>query len=316
MEFVDQSSVSLVQSNASDMMVAKAAWVSNFGDNGIPALPKDLESIKWKQNSASRDNNVDYLDEVDQKRVEGLINFLYRERHMSPFEHGSLTFVIDTPIFVAREFMRHRTFSYNETSGRYKQLEPRFYLIDSDRPLAQTGKVGAYRFEAGTDDQYGTVFANHTLAYANAWRAYQNVLEAGVAKEVARNVLPVGTMTQFYVTGNPRNWMQFFLLRNDPNALHEIREVAVEIERLFSEQMPMTHAAFKKYDWRDEKVELEALRKKVAQYEAYETYSENITGTTLHARKRQGRLKDILNTGLMSEEELEAHYGGEDTHGG
>jgi thymidylate synthase (FAD) len=187
--------------------------------------------------------------------------------------------VVDTPIFVAREFMRHRTFSYNETSGRYKELEPRFYLIDSDRPVVQKGKVGAYRFDGGTDEQYGHVFASTSLAYSGAWSAYQNMLGLGVAREVARNVLPVGIMTQFYATANPRNIMQFLLLRNDDNALAEIRDVAEQIEQQFAKAMPLTYAAYKKYDWREEKVELTRLRAQVAQMEAYETYADNINAS-------------------------------------
>lgn len=274
MEFVDHSTVKLVQSNATDLMVAKAAWVSNFGKDGLPSLPDDLKTIKWRQQY-----DLDSWDNEDKKRIQGLINFLYRERHMSPFEHGSMTFMVDTPIFVAREFMRHRTFSYNETSGRYKELEPRFYLINSDRPVVQKGKVGAYRFDGGTDEQYGHVFASTTLAYSNAWEAYQNMLGRGVAREVARNVLPVGIMTQFYATANPRNVMQFLLLRNDDNALAEIRDVAVQIEEQFAKEMPYTYEAFKKFDWRSEKAELADLRAKVAQMEAYETYADNIAKT-------------------------------------
>src|SRR5688572_21235185 len=106
-EFVDHSTVRLVKTNASDEDVAYAAWVSNF-DNPEARDTSDLSK---------------------------LINFLYKNRHMSPFEHGSFTFFVDTPIFVAREFMRHRTFSYNETSGRYKEMKPRFYLPNFERPL-------------------------------------------------------------------------------------------------------------------------------------------------------------------------------------
>lgn len=270
-EFVDHSEVKLVESNADDLMVAKAAWVSNFGQQGEPQLPDDLKTIKWRQRYPLHD-----WEPEDQKRINGLINFLYRERHMSPFEHGSFTFFVDTPIFVAREFMRHRTFSYNETSGRYKELEPRFYLINDDRPVVQKGKVGAYRFDGGTPEQYGNVYAATTLSYMHSWHSYQQMLDKGVAREVARNVLPVGTMTQFYATANPRNIMQFLLLRNDPNALAEIRQVAEKIEELFAKQMPVTYEAFKKYDWRDEKTELANLRKKVAQMEAEETYRDNI----------------------------------------
>lgn len=237
MEFVNKSTVALIKTNASDEDVAYAAWVSNYGDE-----------------ARSRDTS----------RIAGLINFLYRERHMSPFEHGSFTFFVDTPIFVAREFMRHRTGSYNETSGRYKELEGRFYVPRPSRPLLQTGKVGSYRFEAGTAAQYQYLTTMTEQSYANAWGAYQNMLKAGIAKEVARNVLPVGIMTQFYVTMNPRNVMQFLQLRNDPNALLEIREVAVRIEEEFAQAMPLTYSAYKEYDWRNDKAELVDLRGKFA----------------------------------------------------
>lgn len=275
-EFIDKSTVKLIRSDASDLDVAMAAWVSNFAAAGEPVMPAGMPS-KWRlereyYGAATTPDDV----KEGWKRIEGLINFLYRERHMSPFEHGSFTFFIDTPIFVAREFMRHRTWSYNETSGRYKELEPRFYLINDERPVIQKGKVGAYRFDGGTPEQYGYTYASTTQAYMNSWGAYQNMLKSGVAREVARNVLPVGIMTQFYATANPRNIMQFLLLRNDPNALQEIREVAEKIEVAFAKKMPLTYAAFKKYDYRDEKVELETLRAKVAQMEAFETYQENI----------------------------------------
>lgn len=255
-EFVNKSTVSVVKADATDEMVAHAAWVSNFGG-------------EHKKRPWGTQASMEY-----DERIQGLINFLYRERHMSPFEHGHFTFFVDTPIFVAREFMRHRTFSYNETSGRYKELDPRFYLIDSERPLKQKGKVGAYSFDAGEDEQYGSVFAESQIAYTRSWRAYQNMLDEGVAREVARNVLPVGTMTQFYATANPRNVMQFLQLRNDKNALFEIRQVAIAMEEAFAKQMPMTYAAYKAYDWRDEKVELAELRKRVAQLEAEISYTD------------------------------------------
>lgn len=217
MQFVNESRVELIKHNASDLDVARAAWVSNFGEDAR---------------------------EKDGTRVKGLINFLYRERHMSPFEHGSFTFFVDTPIFVAREFMRHRTGSYNEVSGRYTELKPRFYVAAEDRPLVQQGKVGNYYFVPGTKSQYDYLSTMSRQAYENAWGAYQNMLNAGVAREVARDVLPVGIMTQFYVTMSPRNLMQFLTLRNAPNALYEIREVAVKMENIFAEAMPFTYEAY------------------------------------------------------------------------
>jgi thymidylate synthase (FAD) len=226
-ELVSNSDVLLVKHNASDVDVARAAWVSNYGGD---AREKDTD------------------------RIAGLINFLYRERHMSPFEHGSLTFFIDTPIFVAREFMRHRTWSYNETSGRYKHMEPRFYLPAEDRPLVQEGKVGAYTFTPGTKEQYAIVRSSQTNVFESAWKTYVSQLQWGVAKEVARNVLPVSTMTQFYATTNPRNLIQFLLLRNDKHALKEIRDVAAEMEEQFKLVMPITYDVYKNKRNRDELV--------------------------------------------------------------
>jgi thymidylate synthase (FAD) len=215
---IDHSTVELVKTNATDADVAYAAWVSNFA-------------------SEARNRPVD--------RIEGLINFLYRERHMSPFEHGSFTFFIDTPLFVAREFMRHRTFSYNETSGRYKEMEGRFYLPPFERPLGQKGKVGAYTFEAGTSEQYALMMQSQLRVFNVAWEEYKRQLDFGIAKEVARNVLPLSLYTQFYATANPRNIMQFLILRNDSNALFEIRDVAVAIEEAFAKTMPLTYNAYR-----------------------------------------------------------------------
>lgn len=231
-----ESTVELIKHNASDEDVAYAAWVSNFAAD-----------------ARNRDTS----------RIEGLINFLYKNKHMSPFEHGSFTFFVDTPLFVAREFMRHRTFSYNETSGRYKEMEGRFYVPAADRPLIQEGKVGAYTFKAGNEAQYNLMVSCFMESFEVAWTKYQIMLENGIAKEVARDVLPLSLYTQFYATANPRNIMQFLTLRNDKHALKEIRDVAVEIEKQFAIAMPLTYKAF--LDGRD--------------------------GTTLHAKKRKGILR-------------------------
>jgi len=218
MEFVNKSTVKLIKHNASDEDVAHAAWVSNFGTGAV---------------------------ERDTSNISKLINFLYNNKHMSPFEHGSFTFFVDTPIFVAREFMRHRTFSYNETSGRYKSLEPRFYVAPKERPLIQEGRVGNYTFTTGTDKQYNALQEYTMSAYAAAWKSYEDMGKAGIANEVRRDVLPVGIMTQFYATCNPRNLMQFLTLRNDAPALYEIRQVSEAMEAIFAEAMPLTYDAYR-----------------------------------------------------------------------
>lgn len=216
-EVLDHSKVELIKTNATDEDVAYAAWVSNFAAD-----------------ARNRDTS----------RIAGLIRFLYTEKHMSPFEHGSFTFFVDTPLFVAREFMRHRTFSYNETSGRYRQLDGRFYAPALERPLIQKGKVGAYTFEPGTEQQHDLMMACHIKAFEVSWRQYEIMLANGIAKEVARNVLNLGLFTQFYATANPRNIMQFLILRNDKHALYEIRKVAEAIEAEFAATMPLTYQVF------------------------------------------------------------------------
>lgn len=265
-EIVDKSNVLLVKHNASDVDVARAAWVSNYGSDAR---------------------------EKDAGRIAGLINFLYREQHMSPFEHGSFTFFVDTPIFVAREFMRHRTFSYNEVSGRYKTLDPRFYVAPSDRPLVQQGKVGAYTFVPGSDEQYAIMRSTQINTLEQVWKAYQSQLEWGVAREVARDILPVSTMTQFYATANPRNVMQFLMLRNDKHALKEIRDVAVMMEEQFKIAMPLTWSVYR--DTRDRYAKLKELTEGL-DLELLEELIRNKDrlNSTLHGRKRTGELNQLL----------------------
>lgn len=218
------ASAKLIKTNATDDDVCHAAWVSTYA------------------NYETR--------EADDDRRSGLINYLYKNRHMSPFEHGSFTFLIDCPLFVAREFHRHRTWSYNEVSGRYKEMEGRFYLPSKGRPLTQEGKPGAYKFTAGSDAQYDLVVNSFMKSFNVAWTEYNIMLSNGIAREVARDVLPLSLYTQFYATANPRNVMQFLELRDDDAALHEIRMVAKDIAGIFGETMPKTYRAFVEHDVR------------------------------------------------------------------
>jgi thymidylate synthase (FAD) len=127
--FRDDVTVELVKSSASDADVIWAARVSTAGETSLDEINKNAD------------------------RSAGLIDYLARERHGSPFEHTSFTFFISAPIFVFREFMRHRIASYNEESGRYRELKPVFYIPSKDRKLIQVGKTGHYTFEPGTDAQ-------------------------------------------------------------------------------------------------------------------------------------------------------------------
>ncbi|HWV45478.1 MAG TPA: FAD-dependent thymidylate synthase, partial [Nitrospira sp.] len=130
--------------------------------------------------------------------------------------------------------------------GRYKELEPRFYLPRKGRPLVQVGRPGKYTFESGTLYQFQQVTDIHSDLFERAWIAYQNQLGMGIAKEVARNVLPLATMTQFYATTNPRNLMQFLTLRDEVHALDEIRAVAEVMRDILASTMPLTYNVFER----------------------------------------------------------------------
>jgi thymidylate synthase (FAD) len=219
--------VELIKHAASDADVIWAARVSTKGEQSLADI------------------------DADPGRSAGLINFLMRDRHGTPFEHSSMTFYVQAPIFVFREFMRHRTFSYNEESGRYRKLSPVFYRPASDRMLIQTGKPGAYVFEPGTAEQHELVSRTIEESCRQAYDAYLSMLDAGVAREVARSVLPVGLYSSMYVTGNARALMNFLSLRvsNDDARFpsfpqREIEMVAEQMEAYWAELMPLTHAAF------------------------------------------------------------------------
>lgn len=183
--------------------------------------------------------------------ISGLINFLMKNRHGSPFEHSVFTWKISAPIFVWREFMRHRIASYNEQSGRYMELSPVFYVPDRSRPLSQIGKAGHYEF---VEAEPGTVMAVNRMtraAYESAWDAYQIMLAQGAAKEIARIVLPVGIYSTAFVTMNARGLMNFLSLRTKHEGsqypsfpMYEINRVADQMESHFRELMPLTWEAF------------------------------------------------------------------------
>jgi thymidylate synthase (FAD) len=182
--------------------------------------------------------------EAMDERDRGLIKFLMRERHGTPFEHNSFRFHIRTPIFVAREWFRHRMGSFNEESARYHQLEGDFYVPSPTAVRTQVGKPGAYRFDPLASDVAGETIDRFKKTYEALYNEYLELIERGVAKELARALLPFGIYTQFYWTVNARSLMNFLSLRNADAAQYEIRTYAEAVERLFAEKMPITHACF------------------------------------------------------------------------
>jgi thymidylate synthase (FAD) len=175
---------------------------------------------------------------------DGLVGFLMREKHGTPFEHNFFRFHVKAPIFVVREWFRHRIgWSYNEYSGRYSEIPTEAYLPTGEQMRTQTGKPGAYTFEPMENGQFSQ--DRIKLSYMQSFGAYEKLLEEGVAKEVARMVLPVATYTEFYATTNARALMNFISLRGDQTAQWEIRQYSNALEYFLSENMPATYRHFK-----------------------------------------------------------------------
>jgi len=211
-------------------------------DHGFVRLD-DVMASDLSVVNAARVSFARRKEEMDDSDA-GLIRFLMRDRHGTPFEHNAFRFHIRAPIFVAREWMRHRVGSFNEFSLRYAKATEDFYVPEAEDVRSQVGKPGAYTFES-----LGPELAEETRdamrhVYEHAYSTYERLVEAGVAREVARSVLPVGAYTEFYWTVNARSLMNFVSLRAAETAQREIRRYAEAVERFLEQHMPITHAAF------------------------------------------------------------------------
>jgi thymidylate synthase (FAD) len=201
-------------------------------------LASDLSVVNAARVSFAR--RKEEMDDSDA----GLIRFLMRERHGTPFEHNAFRFHIRCPIFVAREWMRHRVGSFNEFSLRYAKATEDFYVPEPEDVRTQVGKPGAYSFETVEPELADETREALREVYDHAYATYERLVEAGVAREVARSVLPVGAYTEFYWTVNARSLMNFVSLRAAETAQREIRRYADAVETFLEQHMPITHAAF------------------------------------------------------------------------
>lgn len=220
-EFLSEMTVKVIRHMAADDYVIQAAQVSAKGENKPETVPPRL------------------------------INALMKDRHGSAFEHSVFTFFVEVPIFVIREWQRHRISSFNEMSGRYTELRPRFYIPAEDRPLINSGTKMRPDFKKVDRSTYGEVKTSLEFISSSAWSEYQLLLKQGVANEVARMVLPLNIYTQMYWTVNARSLMNFLSLRGDQHGAtyssypqREIQVAAEAVEKSFAELMPMTHEAF------------------------------------------------------------------------
>lgn len=222
-EFSSEMTVKLVRSMASDDMVVQAAQVSAKGENNPETLPLRL------------------------------IQALMKGKHGSPFEHNAFTFFVEAPLFVFREWQRHRIGSFNEMSGRYTTLKPKFFLTPRDRPMINVGTKMKPEMVAASDEIYNLHIKNKRATALIAWDSYMDDLDAGIANEVAREDLPLNIYSQMYWTVNARSLMNFLSLRGTQDdrpeetrsyPQREIQMAAEQIEVIFSREMPYTYDSF------------------------------------------------------------------------
>jgi thymidylate synthase (FAD) len=182
----------------------------------------------------------------------GLVRYLYREGHGTPFESVILQWYFETPIFVDRQIMTHRIASTNGESGRYKQLEGVFYVVGEERPLIQIGKVGAYEFQYGRPDHVEAVKFVQRSTAESTWENYQKLKAYGIANEVARQHLPTTLYVSRYWTANLRSTLNFISLRKDwgeeaahqSKAMYEIALMADKMAEVVKEKFPTVWEQF------------------------------------------------------------------------
>ncbi len=233
------------QSNATATVESQGIKLDPLGD-GISSIElvrvsgSDIDVV-----NAARVSYGKYAPTISE-RDHKLINYLMEHDHTSPFEHNQLSFRIKAPIYVVRQWMRHRMHSYNEISYRYVEAPLEFYIPQK------------WRFQDATNRQCSTGAFEHeesSKAYRTAIdaaiQAYKILLASGVGREQARGVLPVCTYTEFIFTSNLHSLSHFFKLRMHPGAQQEIQAYAKGMLELATPHFPVSLAAWKKKYMKD-----------------------------------------------------------------
>lgn len=225
----------------------------------MPSLPLPVSGREGELDAeVARSARISYGTQDTQERRStdrALIRYLYRHKHTSPFEMVEFKFMIKCPIFVARQWFRHRTASYNEVSGRYSELKPEYYVPKSPisaRMQSTTNKQGSAQsgdvdVDAGRAEMMEEVFSNMLEAQDLIDDQYRTLLQLGLAKELARITLGQNLYTTFIWKLNLHNLLRFLTLRADPTAQYEIQVYADAIIELIKPLIPITWSAFEDY---------------------------------------------------------------------
>lgn len=251
----------------SDVMGGAARHEIKVHDHGLVALldvmPRLVPEGQTADMAIVQAARVSYgigTKQISEDR--GLIRYLLRHRHTTPFEMVEFKFHCSMPVFVARQWIRHRTANVNEYSGRYSVMPDRFYrpTIDMVRKQSVTNRQGGDEpIEVGTAEQFLSYLERAEALY----KEYVDLTQQGVARELARIGLPVNVYTEWYWKCDLHNVLRFLSLRMDPHAQAEIRDYATAMWRLMEPIVPITMEAFRDYEMesiRLTRLEIEAMR--------------------------------------------------------
>jgi thymidylate synthase (FAD) len=225
-----------------------------------------LESYMGNEIDVLSNARVSFNDDVQAATVAdlsardvGVLNFLMREHHGTPWEAPVFRWDVKAPLFVFREWHRHRTpWSYNEWSARYSKMDAEFYVPEPEQIRTQVGRPGSYTFETIDDPLYAGMIQNALrVQNQSAFDLYENMMEGfpdkdgnptqpQLAKEVARTVLPVAMYSRMKAQSNLRGLFNFFQLRSDANAQYEIRQYSLAMEEMVAEVLPLAMELFNK----------------------------------------------------------------------
>jgi thymidylate synthase (FAD) len=176
-----------------------------------------------------------------------LITYLFKHKHTSPFEMVKFKFHIKAPIFIARQWFRHRMGNYNEISGRYSRLNDEFYIPEKVSSQSKINKQLSADDNLLNDITTKELFKNYMNDCNIQFKNYNNLMEVGVSREISRIGLPLNTFTEFYFCIDLHNLLNFIKLRNSENAQYEIKEYASAIQNIVTELCPITMKAYNEY---------------------------------------------------------------------
>jgi len=244
-KLLDHGYTKHIESWGSDEAIIEAARMSTskgfLGWGPKPCPHCSAGELVWGRGCNKCENTGRVLGD------EKLLRYLYEHRHATPFEMAGMTIEIQAPIFVFREWHRHRTQSYNEMSGRYVELPELSYVPSRERlehGFQATKNKQSSEYQPLTDEMYLILKHEFEDNYRDSWARYQRLLKAGISRELACRVLPTTQYSRMRASANLRNWLAFLTLRMDTAAQWEIRQYANAVGDFIAQTFPRTWELF------------------------------------------------------------------------